>query len=240
MIHKSFSAETKVLDTTKGLVECVFSVTGVVDRQNDKILPGAFRKALAAKRSVPVVYAHSWTDINAVLGKTVGWAELMPGDSRLGPRLQSKGYGGVKAVVQFDQETPSGRLALTHVANGNLKDWSFAFDSNKSLERYDETGVREIPEIPEIYEVTVALVGANQEAMTLALQKTMAIQSAQTGPEREAYLIRKINGQIAQLERGNPDAETRAVLEVAKALVADMDPDRKAWDRIFSYIRSLD
>jgi len=182
LLRKSFAAvETKVLDANRGLVETVFSVTGNVDRQNDVIDSGAFAKALAAKASVPVVYAHKWDDINAVLGKTVQWRELLPGDPGLPDKLRVKGLGGVKAVVQFDQETPSGRVAFTHVKNGNLTDWSFAFDVDDDGEKYDDGGtVRHLKSIREIYEVTLALIGANPDTQTLDFKALVLEEAAES------------------------------------------------------------
>ena len=171
LLRKSFTAaETKVLDPAKGLVETVFSVTGNLDRQNDIIEPGAFAKALAAKGSVPVVYAHKWDDINQVLGKTINWRELMPGDPALPANLQQKGYGGVKALIQFDQETPAGRVALTHVKNKNITEWSFAFDIDPDGGEKFEDNARHIKSIAEMYEVTLALIGANPDTTTMSLK----------------------------------------------------------------------
>ena len=182
MIHKSFqAAETKVLDPARGLVETVFSVTGNVDRQGDVIEPGAFGKALAAKNSVPVVYAHKWDDLDAVLGKTVSWRELLAGDPALPDSLKSKGLGGVKAIVQFDQETPSGRVALTHVKNKNITEWSFAFDIADAGEKFEDN-VRHIKSIAEVYEVTLALIGANPATTTMAFKAMVEAESAAQQP----------------------------------------------------------
>lgn len=180
VVYKSFAAaETKVLDAARGLVETVFSVTGNVDRQNDVITPGAFGKALAAKSSVPVVYAHRWDDLNAVLGKTVGWTELMPGDPGLPAALQTKGFGGVKATIQFDQETPAGRVAFTHVKNKNITEWSFAFDIDDDGEKYEDgSSARHIKSIREVFEVTLALIGANPATQTLAFKALVEAEAA--------------------------------------------------------------
>jgi HK97 family phage prohead protease len=195
VIRKSFEAvETKVVDAARGLVDCVFSVTKNVDRQNDEIDPGAFGKAIAAKASVPVVYAHVWDDINQVLGKTVGWKELYPGDPGLPESLQAKGLGGVKTTVQFDQETPAGRVAFTHVKNRNIKDWSFAFDIDDDGEKF-ESDVRHIKSIKEIYEVTLALIGANPATTTMAFKAMVEAEALQ------------------------PDDDEAVIVEVVKALI---------------------
>ena len=176
LIRKSFPiVETKVMDKANGLVECIFSCTGNTDRQSDTIDAGAFAKALALKSSVPVVYAHVWNDINQVLGKTVKWEELLPGAPGLPAKLRAQGFGGVKATIQFDQDTPAGRLALTHVDHRNITDWSFAFDVDDDGAKSDDQGIRHIKSIREVFEVTLALIGANQDAMTLAL-KSMPVE----------------------------------------------------------------
>lgn len=197
-IHKSFqAAETKILDPARGLVECVFSVTGNVDRQNDVIEPGAFSKALAAKASVPVVYAHKWDDINQVLGKTVSWKELLPGDPGLPASLQANGFGGVKATVQFDQETPAGRVALTHVKNRNITDWSFAFDVDPDGGEKFEDNVRHIKGVKEIYETTVALIGANPATTTMAFKAMVEAEALR--PDDEADVLAVVRALIPLL-----------------------------------------
>jgi HK97 family phage prohead protease len=199
VIRKSFEAiETKVLDPAQGLVECVFSVTGNRDRQNDIIEPGAFGKALAAKSSVSVVYAHVWDDINQVLGKTVSWRELLPGDPALPESLQSKGYGGVKAAVQFDQETPAGRVAFTHVKNKNIKDWSFAFDIDPDNGEKFEDDARHIKSVAEMYEVTLALIGANPATTTMAF-KAMVEAEAKQPNDDEAQIVEVVKALIPLL-----------------------------------------
>lgn len=170
MITKSFAAaETKVIGNPDlGLVECVFSVTGSVDRQGDRIVPGAFNKALAAKQSVPVVYGHSWDRIDAVLGRTKSMRELMPGSWELPESVRSQGFGGVKAAIQFEMGVPSGQAAFTHLKHGNLTQYSFAFEVDDDVQTYENgSNVREIKSIREIHEVTVALVGANEHTATL-------------------------------------------------------------------------
>jgi phage head maturation protease len=189
VIRKSFEAvETKVLDASKGIVQALFAVTGNVDRQNDRIVAGAFSKALAAKSSVPVVYAHKWDDLDAVLGKTLNWTELMPGNPELPSDFLGKGMGGVRADVQFEMGVPAGRVAFTHVANKNIRDWSWAFDVAPEGEKSASDGVREIKAIAEIYEVTLALIGANPATTTMAF-KAMVEAETHAQPDDEAELL---------------------------------------------------
>ena len=100
MIFKQFAAVTKTTGAL-GQAEAIVSVTGNVDRQRDKILPGAFAKALAGKQSVPLVFAHSWSDVSQVLGRAQNLTELLPGDSRLPAKFQGAGWGGLKADLRL-------------------------------------------------------------------------------------------------------------------------------------------
>ena len=199
MIHKSFTAAvTKVLgDPDQGVVEAIFSATGNVDKQGDRIVPGAFSKALAAKVSVPVVFAHKWDSIDAVLGRTTSWAELMPGSPGLPDSMRSQGYGGVKATIQFEMGVPSGRAAFTHLKNGNLGQYSFAFDIDNDGEKF-EGNVREIKSIREIYEVTVALIGANP------LTTTMVAKSKSDEDAAWARIKSHLAEQLSREERTEP------------------------------------
>jgi HK97 family phage prohead protease len=188
VIRKSFEAvETKAIDAERGLYSCVFSATRNEDRQGDVIEPGAFTKALTAKSSVPVVYAHVWNDINQVLGRTAGWKELPPGSPELPESLQAKGLGGVKALIQYEMDVPAGRVAATHTKNGNITDWSFAFDIDDGAEKYEDN-VRHIKSIKEIYEVTLALIGANTATTTLAF-KAMVEAEAKSDVEHVEFII---------------------------------------------------
>jgi len=188
VIRKSFEAvETKALDEANGLYQCIFSATKNADRQDDVIDPGAFAKALTAKSSVPVVYAHVWNDINQVLGRTAGWKELPPGSPELPEKLRAKGLGGVKANIQYEMDVPAGRVAATHTKNGNITDWSFAFDIDDDGAK-TEDNVRHIKSIAEIYEVTLALIGANPATTTMAF-KAMVEAETHAQPDDEAELL---------------------------------------------------
>lgn len=189
MIRKTFEAiETKILDEQTGVCQTMFAITGNVDRQNDRILAGAFAKALAAKGSVPVCYAHKWDDLDSVLGRTLNWTELMPGSPDLPQSLLAKGLGGVRATVQFEMGVPAGRVAFTHVKNRNLTDWSWAFDIDPTDEKFEDgTTVREIKSIKEIYEVTLALIGANPATTTMAF-KAMVEAESKAQPDNEELI----------------------------------------------------
>ena len=175
-VVKSFTAQTKVLDAAAGLVDCVASVTGNLDRQGDRIVAGAFAPALSRPKAIPVVYGHKWDSLDAVLGKTLNVRELMPNDPSLPTALRSAGYGGLRSTIKFDLDTPAGQLAFTHLAHGNLSEYSFGFDISEGGAEYrDEKAangsrksVRYITSISEIFEISVVLIGANQLTETVS------------------------------------------------------------------------
>jgi hypothetical protein len=187
---KSFSADhTKVLNAGAGIVETVFSVTGPpADRQGDIIDAGAFSKAIANSRLPTVVFSHVWNDINQVLGRTLSWEELLPGNPMIPSRLKSaaKGesqVGCVRAQVQFDLETPAGQLAFTHVRNQNLKEWSFSFDVGENGAYYEDhksadgkysAPIRHIKDVSEVFELTLCVIGAQQRTETVAWKAHLA------------------------------------------------------------------
>jgi HK97 family phage prohead protease len=211
VIRKSFEAvETKALDAERGLYQCIFSATKNVDRQGDEIDPGAFAKALSAKASVPVVYAHVWNDIHQVLGRTEGWKELPPGSPELPEELRTKGLGGVKTLIQYEMDVPAGRVAATHTKNKNIKDWSFAFDIDDDGEKF-ENNVRHIKSIKEIYEVTLALVGANQATTTMAFKAMVEAEAKQqTDDDPQWKLVMKYVAEQASREEQAPQPVARS------------------------------
>ena len=184
---KSFAAtHTKVLDASAGLVEAVFSVTGLLDRQGDIIDAGAFKNAITNSRLPTLVYAHQWDNLGAVLGKTQSWRELLPGDPMLPASIKAmnanrkasdKGYGCVLATLKFELETQSGRDAFTHVRNKNLEEYSFAFDVAKDGAYFEEVkaadgsytpSIRHIKDISEVFEITLCVIGANPATSTVS------------------------------------------------------------------------
>ena len=232
-LTKSFAVvETKVLDADMGLVECAFSVTGNVDRQNDRILPGAFKTALASSRPPTVVYSHVWDDIHQVLGKTQTWNELLPGDPSLPSKLKAQNEailkagkgeqlrGCMKAQVKFDRDTPSGALAFTHVKNENLVEWSFAFDVADGGTFYDDPGksldggyvqpVRNIKDISEVFEVSLVLIGANPATSTVGWKSILKEAKSDLGAIVEAY----------EAWKQAPDADSFNYYEAAKDAIA--------------------
>ncbi len=179
MIRKDQSTRTytKTVNEAQGLVETIFSVTGVKDRQKDILVPGAFAKALQGKKPT-VVFSHSWTDIGQVLGHVKDWAEYLPYDARLPVDLYGAGYGGAWALVKFNLAVEAGRTAFELVKSGDLKEWSWAFDIDDDGHDYDnQVEARRIKSVKEIFELTLCVIGANQLTQTVSAKTPAAIYS---------------------------------------------------------------
>lgn len=177
MIRKDQATRTytKTVNEAQGLVETIFSVTGVKDRQGDILVPGSFTKALQGKKPT-VVFSHSWTDIGQVLGHVKDWAELMPGDTRLPADVYNAGYGGAWACVKFNLGVEAGRTAFELVRNGDLQEWSWAFDIDDGGHEYDsKLDARRIKSVKEIFELTLCVVGANQLTRTVSAKTPAAM-----------------------------------------------------------------
>lgn len=73
--HKDLPvAGVNVVSETKGIVETIVSVTGIVDEVKDVIEPGAFERTLA-KRTTRDIWSHNW---NEAISKTLAITELDP------------------------------------------------------------------------------------------------------------------------------------------------------------------
>lgn len=211
-IVKSFQPiEVKVLDAAQGLVEAVMSVTGNVDRQKDRIVPGAYAKAMSVaveKGRLPtIVYSHRWDDIHQVLGSAQSWEELAPDSEGLPAELAEKGFGGLKVRAQLNLAVPAGQIAFSHLQGGHLSEWSFAFDPGDTS--YDSRGVREIKSIEEIMELSLVLIGANQDTATVSAK----------GFEPSPEVKSRTAGRLEQA--GEIAATLKSALE---APAADQDP----------------
>jgi HK97 family phage prohead protease len=207
-ITKSFSgAVTKDFDAAQGLVTAIFSATNNLDRQDDVIEAGAFQNVIANGKLPVLVFGHQWDSLDAILGQTVSWCELMPGDYRLPGSFQMNNWGGVEAVLQFSLNTPSGAAAFEHLKAGVLVEYSFAFEIADA--EYDaKAGIRRIKSIGEVFEISVVLIGANPATTTVAMKHQGASAHDRFLTAEAEY--RFLAAQIERLIRNDEVATARA------------------------------
>lgn len=175
--HKNDGATAVIdADDETGLVTAIVSVTGVEDRVQDIIEPGAYNETLAARDPIGV-WSH---DDKTWVARAEEVKELPPGD----PFFRSpeflevmqgakkewpKDAGALLVKSRFNLETPHGAAAYSDVKffRGRAG-WSIGYRV-KSAKRDPRTGVRRIKSL-DLFEFSPVMVGAAHEAMTLSVK----------------------------------------------------------------------
>lgn len=165
--HKSAlgAGTVQVADEAEGIVQAIVSVTGVKDRVNDVILPGAYRGR-------PIgVWSH---DDKMWASRTEDVQELLPGDPRL-PSATSDGRpwpaeaGGLWVETRYNLDTRVGKEAFSNVKFfAGQTGWSIGYRVPPGGS-YMRDGTRFIKEL-ECWEYSPVMVGAASEPMTLSVK----------------------------------------------------------------------
>ncbi|MDQ6877333.1 MAG: HK97 family phage prohead protease [Candidatus Dormibacteraeota bacterium] len=158
-------------DETRGEVTAFVNRTGVVDRQNDVMVPGCFSKVINEGQSVAIAWSH---DITKIVGKVTQLEELMPGDPRIPYMKGSENTGGLLMKALFATATQAGKDAFELVKGGFVKQWSVQFSVADGGEEKDGVGTRFIKLVNELFEVSPVLVGASPATGTLSVKQAFA------------------------------------------------------------------
>lgn len=142
----------------KGLFAALVSVFGNVDRNGDRVMPGAFTKTLEKWRKsgkpIPVIWSHEHDDPGAYIG------EVDPNDVK-----ETK--DGLVVAGRLHIDTNPRAAQIYDLLQKNLvTQWSFAYEVKD--ERLADDLAREIYEA-ELFEIGPTLVGANPLVDTLQL-----------------------------------------------------------------------
>jgi HK97 family phage prohead protease len=153
-----------------GIVEALVAVTGNLDSGGDIIAPGAFR---ATTKAPWILWGHKF-DEATLIGRTMDWEELMPGDLRLPKELRSAGFGGLWVKAQINLDKSTGADAFADLKFHPDLGWSIGyrvedFETPKSSEEV-EAGVRRILKSVDVIEASPVIVGMNQLAGTLTVK----------------------------------------------------------------------
>lgn len=156
---KQFDSQVKSIDTAKGLVTSVVAVFNNVDAVNDRIMPGAFAKSIAAwkhkmttsRASLPVVFGHK-DAADAILGKVLDMRETAE---------------GLEIEAQYYLNKPMARDALQAMEDGVLGGSSFAYDVKKARRTSD--GIQELLEL-DVLEVGPTLYPANDSTRLVGIK----------------------------------------------------------------------
>ena len=155
---KAFACDFKSLDGGSGIFEAIVAAFGNVDRGGDRIVMGAFTdtlKAWAEKgRSIPVIFAHEWENLDAHIGSVLEAAEVPEG-------LYVRG--------QLAMDEPFAARVFKKMQAGLLAEFSFAYDVVEHVWN-DKDGIRELKAV-DLFEVGPCLVGMNPETRLIAVKE---------------------------------------------------------------------
>lgn len=242
MLHQGPLApiETKMIDEHEGIVEAFVAVTGIVDRVNDIIEPGAIGPQLKAMWPVGAEN-HDW---GKRVAKTLEAEEYLPGDPRLPSTLRDgtpwpAEAGALWVKTQFNLEKESGRDAFSDVKfYADQQDWSIGYRAMKS--RRDKDGIRYIKQM-EIPEYSTVLSGAHKQARTLSIKSDeleKGAASVSDGPRVIAtfddYVVfsSKGFGEDEPLVPGSMEAKLDAAENAVENILHTVDisgDEMKAW-----------
>jgi hypothetical protein len=143
-------------------------VTGIVDRVNDVVEPGAYTKTLRA-RTPKIIKDHEWSQR---LGKVLSIKELRPGDSEL-PKTTADGSpwpreaGALIADVQLFKKSQAGQEAAERWREyGRDQQFSIGYRVPSGMAVKSADGVRKIKEL-DLYEISDVLWGAAPDSTLL-------------------------------------------------------------------------
>lgn len=178
METKSFALSEVKAAGAKGEFEALVSVVDNIDRVGDRVLQGAFRKAIDEQPPPPVVWFHQWNI--PPIGETLDWAE------QAGKGLAIKG----RLFVDDDDHHEYARMVYTAMKSREgrapaLRQFSFAYDVEEADTTFEKSGerVRELKALFPIHEVGPCLRGVNEATGLISAPKaqTPLFESNTTG-----------------------------------------------------------
>jgi Escherichia/Staphylococcus phage prohead protease len=206
-MHREFKAMTDVQPRGEGAFSARVAVTGTVDRFNDRILPGAFRKTLddwaASGNAIPVLYAHDWSTPAGLLGRVTSAHE---------------DEDGLVIEALLNLKSQSGRNVYDALRDRFLTQFSFAFEAKDY--RFVTEGAREIREIValDLFEVGPCVMGVNPDTELLTVKSRLALD-----PD-PLTLARQLREGLEAEKRAGLAPRPEVLAELRAAIVAMAPP----------------
>jgi HK97 family phage prohead protease len=210
-LRKTFGCQIKAVDEPEGILEAIVNVFNIVDRTDERTMPGMAERSIA-KKMPRGVWHHRWAE---PIAKTLDARELKPGDPLLPEDL--KEFGGLYIRGQFFKEITDSWQAFLKILNGLIDEFSIGYRVVKSMYNSDEE-VWELHEI-EWFEWSPVLVGANQATAVLSAKSLSSEEGAKqllSDPD-----IRKqfLEGQLKM----TLDEHSSLSLDVSEGLIARLE-----------------
>ena len=161
----SLALEVKNLDEA-GYIEGIAAAYGNVDFGNDRIMPGAARKSLEGKSSLPMLLFH---DHSRPVGK---WAKMTDTDT------------GLLVEGKISIKTRDGGEAYELVKDGALSGISIGFRNAKGQMNGP---IREIKSL-EVHEASLVTIAMNPLASVISVKDIMGSGQLPTLPQFEDFL----------------------------------------------------
>lgn len=164
--HKSFGITLKDSDDQKGVIVALVSAFGVVDDQDEELMPGAFKKAIEERGEYPFpfMWHHKWNDLDAHLGGFTG----------------EETDEGFVITVQFDMDDPDGVKAYRLVKSGRVREFSIGGFEPADAVRREKRGDRDIWAVYEfdLVEVSLVLRGSNPATRVIDVKSAAELVAA--------------------------------------------------------------
>jgi Escherichia/Staphylococcus phage prohead protease len=146
--------------TDQGIIEAYVSVFGNVDKAGDRVMRGAFTRSLQkwreSGRRIPVIWAHSWGDIDSHIGYVI---DAMEDET------------GLRLAMKFDLTEPRAARIFQLIKERRISQYSFSYDILR--ERMAEDGATELLEL-DLLEAGPCLLGMNPETFTVSVKSDTA------------------------------------------------------------------
>lgn len=172
--RKSFGITLKESDDSLGRVVALVSAFGVVDSQDEELMPGAFKDSLARNGDYPFpfMWHHKWDDLGAHLGGFTG----------------EETDEGLVITIDFDMDDVDGQKAYRLVKSGRVRQFSIGgFEPSGSV-RLEKRGDRDVWAVYEfdLVEVSLVLRGSNPDTRVIDVKSAAELVAATTDDEATA------------------------------------------------------
>lgn len=157
----------------QGKATILANTTGVLDYQNDLMVPGCWRHVVASVASgyTPKILLSHQHDQLSVVGKVNSVRELMPGDYGLPDWHQQNNAGALVADIEFAMHKQTGRDAFGDVRHGYLDQWSVGFLVAEPEGAIRKGAERHVTDVADLLEISAVLMGASPQTATLGTKQ---------------------------------------------------------------------